>query len=75
MITENNKTQKEKSLSVSSKHLGKGGKVEFWECEGGGVSCPQCIFSNPKGGANAPPLNETLPILKFKSTSLSLKNR
>ena len=55
MITENNKTQKEKSLSVSSKHLGKGGKVEFWECEGAALAVPNVFFQILRGGQMLPP--------------------
>ena len=36
--------------SVSFRHSGKGGKVEFWKCEPGAACVWQCIFSNPKGG-------------------------
>ena len=30
--------------------LPRGGKVEFWECEGGGMSFDQCIFFKYQGG-------------------------
>ena len=48
------------TISVSSRHSGKGGKVEFWECEGGTSALINVFFQIPGGalriqGGQMPP--------------------
>ena len=48
-------------ISVSSRHSGKGGKVEFWECEGACVW--QCKAQIPRGQCPLPPQTKPCGIL------------
>ena len=59
------------TITGLSRHSSKGGKIEFWECEGGTSALINVFFQIPKGalriqGGKCPPppfLNETLTML------------